>query len=217
MRLYCVFIVYVPQSGNYKIVESAFDGSDFFFFQRPNIQQIFHDTGEKFAVSLVGNPTREIIWTENGPYLYYALMDSSCDYISVVVTSDDYSSMAAKALLNLALQALFESPEIQLRLEELLIEAQEPAQFDRYMQIQEELQETVVIAHSAIQGMAVRGEKIEDIDAQSQKLHTGSKLLSRRARIRTSCWWAGLYATQDWVYSWVPQREPLKDHEKGEI
>ncbi len=219
MRVYCVFIVFISQSGNYKIVESAFDGSDFFFFQRLNVRQIFYDTGEKLAISLVeehDRPVGKITWMENGPYRYCALVAPRRDYVSVVVTSDDYSDMAAKALLNLALQSLIESPEIQLRLEELLVEAQDPVQFDRFMQIQRDLQETVVTVHSTIQGLAERGDKLEEIEAQSRKLHTGSKLLSRRARIRTSCWWAGLYATQDWVYSWMPQRDPLKDHEKGE-
>ncbi len=218
MRAYCIFIVFVSPQGEYEIVESAFDKSEFWAYQRSNIRQIFHNTGEQMAVDLTADlehPPGEVGYMVNGPYQYYAQVDERRDYVSVVVASADYSHMAVRALLDLALRTLQGAPEIMANLQELLEQARNPTQFDDYMRIEQDLQETTDVVQGAVQGMVERGDQLELLTAQSQELSDGNKRFVRQVRIRTSRLWSAWYTVQDWALSCFQAKEPLKDHEKG--
>jgi len=68
-----------------------------------------------------------------------------------------------------------------------IVECQDPAQFDKIIKIQKDLDATQKVLHQTIDNILERGEKLDDLVARSDELSATSKQFYRQARKTNSC------------------------------
>mmetsp|Transcript_2988 Transcript_2988/g.8442 ORF Transcript_2988/g.8442 Transcript_2988/m.8442 type:complete len:102 (+) Transcript_2988:3-308(+) len=72
-------------------------------------------------------------------------------------------------------------------LEPSLVKYQDPANADKLVQIQKDLDETKVILHKTIESVLERGEKLEQLVDKSSDLSMASQLFYKQAKKTNSC------------------------------
>jgi synaptobrevin family protein YKT6 len=74
-------------------------------------------------------------------------------------------------------------------LKDYIVRYQNPENADSIMKIQKELDETKVVLHKTIESVLDRGEKIDKLVADSDKLAYSSKAFFDKAKKQNSCWY----------------------------
>lgn len=72
-------------------------------------------------------------------------------------------------------------------LSEAIVQVQDPAQFDKIIKIQKDLDSTQKVLHQTIDNILERGEKLDDLVARSDELSATSKQFYKQARKANSC------------------------------
>jgi len=72
-------------------------------------------------------------------------------------------------------------------LQSAIVECQDPAQFDKIIKIQKDLDSTQQVLHQTIDNILERGEKLDDLVARSDELSATSKQFYKQARKTNSC------------------------------
>lgn len=110
---------------------------------------------------------------------------------AVIVTDREYPVRAAFSILTKTLETFatevpasaYSSPPIHFpQIEEFIRQYQDPRDADQITRIREELDETKVMLHQTIEAVLARGEKLDDIVAQSKSLSESSKLFFRTTK-----------------------------------
>ncbi|KAF3541964.1 hypothetical protein F2Q69_00019362 [Brassica cretica] len=64
---------------------------------------------------------------------------------------------------------------------------EDPAEADKLLKIQMELDESSIIFHKTIDGLLARGEKLDSLVEKSSDLNKASKMFYKRARKTKTC------------------------------
>lgn len=111
----------------------------------------------------------------------------------VIIADKEYPIRVAYSLLNKLLdQFLTQFPRGQWangdvtlsfpELESSLAKYQNPQQADSIMRVQQELDETKIVLHKAIESVLQRGEELDSLVAKSSALSTTSKMFYKEAK-----------------------------------
>jgi synaptobrevin family protein YKT6 len=84
-------------------------------------------------------------------------------------------------------------------LKEYIVKYQNPEEADSIMKIQKELDETKIVLHKTIQSVLERGEHMDKLAQNSERLSYSTKAFAKQAQKQNSCWFVTLF-----VYAWSP-------------
>ncbi|CAG9463283.1 unnamed protein product [Pedinophyceae sp. YPF-701] len=173
---------------------TASDVSDFGFFQRTSVREMLQFVS-RTIVQRTRPGSRQTV--EHEGYLCHAHNRDGLG--AIVVTSHDYPSRSAFCVINEVVdQFLREFGEswrqqtadvtaAEPMLTSALERFQDPAQADKLMKIQRDLDETKVILHRTIESMLERGEKLDNLVTKSEDLSLASQMFYKQARKSNSC------------------------------
>jgi len=68
-----------------------------------------------------------------------------------------------------------------------LVQCQDPANFDKIVKIQKDLDDTTTVLHQTIDNLLERGEKLDNLVERSDELSMQSKMFYKQARKTNSC------------------------------
>jgi synaptobrevin family protein YKT6 len=78
-------------------------------------------------------------------------------------------------------------------LKEYLVKYQNPEEADSIMKIQKELDETKIVLHKTIQSVLERGESMNKLAENSERLSFSTKAFAKQAQKENSCWYVKLF------------------------
>ncbi|KAK3357271.1 Longin-like domain-containing protein [Lasiosphaeria hispida] len=120
--------------------------------------------------------------------------------VAGVIITKDYPNLAAHSVLSKLLdQFLAEKPLSTIAdkttdnsvpfpaLDEAIVTYQDPNQANSIAKIQQELDETKIVLHKAIDSVLQRGEKLDDLVQKSSDLSNQSKMFYKTAKKQNSC------------------------------
>ncbi|KAK9467974.1 Longin-like domain-containing protein [Lipomyces arxii] len=173
---------------------SAKELSNFSFFERKSVGEFMTFFSSTVAERTAPSQRQSVEENE-----YIAHTYARADGIAGVIVADkEYPIRVAYSLLNKILdQFLSQFPrnqwsagEVTLQFPELeasLIKYQNPTQADNIMRVQQELDETKIVLHKAIESVLQRGEQLDALVAKSSALSTTSKMFYKEAKKTNSC------------------------------
>ncbi|XP_033140261.1 VAMP-like protein YKT61 isoform X3 [Brassica rapa] len=201
-----------PDTPNPVILAHAFDFSGFNYFYHPNISEFVRFFGSTVAGRTLPSQRQSV--KHKGSCSYYLPLAISAllfEFYEVVhaynrnglcavgFMDDCYPVRSAFSLLDQVLdeyQKIFgetwrSTKEVSNQKWPYLVEALEkfkdPAEADKLLKIQIELDETSIIIHKTIDGLLARGEKLDNLVEKSSDLNKASKMFYKRARKTNSC------------------------------
>lgn len=196
MKIYYIGILKV---GGEKAVElcSARDLSQFSFFERSSVSQFMTFFSETVSQRTTAGQRQSI---EEGNYVGHTYTRSeglSC----VVITDKEYPVRPAYTLINkileeyLSLHPASEWSNVSVtnplltfdNLEAYLKKYQDPSQADAIMRVQQELDDTKIVMHKAIESVLQRGEKLDSLVDKSEALSSSSRMFYKQAKKTNSC------------------------------
>lgn len=195
MKLYSLAIVKPYPSGVEKqpvICSQAIDVSSFGFFQRNSAREFI-----VFLTRTVSNRVAKGVKTqitENGNVVFaHATLDG---LVALAISDVEYNSRVAFTLLGDLVQQfqttfrgkydLVDGKEDNFlswpHLTETLEKYQKPEEQDKILKIKRDIEDTKVIMYNAIDQIIERGQKIDDLVAQSEDLGMASKTFYKQAK-----------------------------------
>lgn len=195
MKLYGLLILKPYPAGVDKepvICSSAIDVSSFGFFQRTSAREFIIFLARTVAKRVALGAKTQI--TENGHVVYaYATLDG---LIAIGVSDIEYNNRVAFTLLTelvpqfqQTFRGKFESLEGKADdflpwpyLETTLARYQNPEEVDKILRIKRDVEDTKTIMYNAIDQIIERGQKIDDLVAQSEDLGMASKTFYSQAK-----------------------------------
>jgi synaptobrevin family protein YKT6 len=132
-----------------------------------------------------------------GNYVY--VISKPSGIAGVCFTDQEYPQRVAFAILNKLLDEFSEKFGGKISqektdncmpfpaLDEALTKYQDPAEADKITKIQKDLEETKQVLHNTIEQVLARGEKLDDLIEQSDKLSMQSKAFYRTAKKHNQC------------------------------
>jgi len=212
MHVHCLFVIHISRNKHCEIIETAFDEKEFFFWERSNVQQVFHSTGMNLAMKLAQEPPlppEEVTCADNGPYNYYGLMSEDFQYVVLATTTKDYPHIAAVPLLRILGRSVSTVKHLGGYLDLLLEQAQNPEKFSRYLEIQQDLQETSALVKKTVTvDLMERAEHLDAIEKNAGDMSTLAQKIFRDTRGRNSVFWATVYRWRDWILSFFEGKAP---------
>lgn len=195
MRLYGLLILKPHPPGSEKdpvICSSSIDVSSFGYFQRGSAREFIIFLARTVAKRVALGAKTQI--TDNGHVVYaYATLDG---VVAIGVSDIEYNSRVAFTLLTelvpqfqQTFRGKFESIETRQDdflpwpvLEVTLEKYQNPEEVDKILRIKRDIEDTKVIMYNAIDQIIERGQKIDDLVAQSEDLGIASKTFYNQAK-----------------------------------
>ncbi|KAG5491087.1 hypothetical protein JIQ42_00978 [Leishmania sp. Namibia] len=195
MKLYGLLILKPFQHGVEKdpvICCSAVDVSSFGFFQRSSAREFIVFLSRTVAKRVALGAKTQI--TEKGNVVYaYATLDG---LVAIAVSDIEYNARVAFTLLTelvpqfqQTFRGKYESVGGKADeflhwplLTETLEKYQKPEEVDRILRIKRDIEDTKVIMYNAIDQIIERGQKIDDLVAQSEDLGMASKTFYTQAK-----------------------------------
>ncbi|KAK9450891.1 Longin-like domain-containing protein [Limtongia smithiae] len=168
--------------------------SSFSFFERKSIGEFLTFFGTTVSERTLPSQRQSV---EENNYIAHTYSRSE-GVAGVIVADKEYPIRVAYSLLNKLLdQFLTQFPrgqwadgEVTLSFPELdssLLKYQNPQQADSIMRVQQELDETKIVLHKAIESVLQRGEELDSLVAKSSALSTTSKMFYKEAKKTNSC------------------------------
>eukprot|EP00123_Amoebidium_parasiticum_P000690 comp11561_c0_seq1/m.6031 comp11561_c0_seq1/g.6031 ORF comp11561_c0_seq1/g.6031 comp11561_c0_seq1/m.6031 type:complete len:199 (-) comp11561_c0_seq1:99-695(-) len=176
-------------------LSSAFKLDDFGFFQRGSVKEFI----QFFMKTVTGRSqpgTRNTVTEQEYACHCYVRLDGLA---GCVVTDAEYPPRVAFSLINQLLDDFSakypktvwvsaKEPDTPMpELEEQLAKFQNPAEADKLMKIQKDLDETKIILHKTIESVLERGEKLDSLVEKSEDLSRQSKTFYKTAKQTNSC------------------------------
>ncbi|KAK9458904.1 Longin-like domain-containing protein [Lipomyces oligophaga] len=168
--------------------------SSFGFFERKSVGEFLSFFSTTVAERTAPSQRQSV--EENN---YVAHVYARAEGIAGVIVADkEYPMRVAYTLLNRILdqflaqfpRAQWSDGEITLEFPELeasLTKYQNPHQADSIMRVQQELDETKIVLHDAIDKVLRRGEELDSLVAKSGALSDSSKMFYKQAKKTNSC------------------------------
>ncbi|XP_044267493.1 synaptobrevin homolog YKT6 [Tribolium madens] len=194
VKLYCISVLYKgPTSATW--LKSAFDLQSFSFFQRGSVEE-FMTFFCKTIVERTIPASRQSV--KEGEYMCHVYVRAD-NLAGVVISDHEYPTRVSHTLITKILDEFSQKipasswPNLTERevafpqLNTYLSKYQNPREADAMTKIQEDLDETKIILHHAIESVLQRGEKLDDLVSKSEGLSMQSKAFYKTARKTNSC------------------------------
>jgi synaptobrevin family protein YKT6 len=196
MKLYGIFICKWKGYQDPVILSSAQDLLSFQYFSRASVKEFMIFFSRTLAKRCQAGSRQQV---EEKEYVFY--VQKKLDGLAAILICDsEYPSRVAFTFLSKTVTEYAEAHKGQIEasilkdecisapeLERILAKYQNPAEADKLLQIQKDLDDTKVILHQAIDGLLERGEKLDDLVAKSGDLGMASKSFYKTAKKNNSC------------------------------
>ncbi|XP_047311959.1 VAMP-like protein YKT61 [Impatiens glandulifera] len=176
------------------ILANATDVTHFGFFQRPSVREFIVFVGRTVAKRTPPGQRQSVQHEEYKVHSYNR--NGLC---AIGFMDDPYPVRSAFSLLNQVLdeyQKIFGDSWRTLQedniqpwpyLTEALTKFQDPAEADKLLKIQRELDETKIILHKTIDSVLARGEKLDSLVEKSSDLSAASQMFYKQAKKTNQC------------------------------
>eukprot|EP00045_Choanoeca_perplexa_P000465 m.14602 g.14602 ORF g.14602 m.14602 type:complete len:197 (+) comp10317_c0_seq1:88-678(+) len=175
------------------ILSEASDVSSFGYFQRGSVQEFM-----TFVTQTLAERTEEGQRQSVKEKQYLCHVHARQDKITgVVIADEEYPQRVAFSLISKAVDefkaqfpatAWTASPkDTPHDLNPILTKYQNPSQADGMLRVQQELDETKVVLHQALESVLKRDEKLDELVAKSDHLSSTSKTFYKTAKKANSC------------------------------
>lgn len=177
------------------ILANAMDLSSFGYFQRSTVKEfIMFFSRNLIAKTEYGQ--RQTVSHED--YICHIHLQAN-GFGGIFVCDKEYPQRAAYTALSLLLKEFHEIhgeiwPELKEdtvlsfpKLDEAIVEFQDPSKIDKFIKINQELEKTISIVHKTIDSVMNRGETLENLVQKSEDLGLGAKLFYANASSTKCC------------------------------
>ncbi|KAG7153321.1 synaptobrevin homolog YKT6-like [Homarus americanus] len=194
VKLFAVCVLYKGTERAH-LLKTAYDLSQFSFFQRGSVQEFMAFTSK--IITERSNPcSRQSVKEQEYMCHVYVRADNLA---GVVISDHEYQYRVAHNMLNRIIDDFAakvpshlwpdteESAIPYTELPATLARWQNPREADSLTKVQEEVEETKIILHKTINAVLERGEKLDDLVSKSENLSMQSKTFYKTARKTNSC------------------------------
>ncbi|KAK9481395.1 Longin-like domain-containing protein [Lipomyces japonicus] len=168
--------------------------SSFSFFERKSVGEFMTFFSNTVAERTLPSQRQSV---EENEYIAHTYARAE-GIAGVIVADKEYPIRVAYSLLNRLLdQFLAQFPKAEwsqgtvtlqfAELDSAIAKYQNPTQADSIMRVQQELDETKIVLHKAIESVLQRGEELDSLVAKSSALSTTSKMFYKEAKKTNSC------------------------------
>ncbi|CAI0427415.1 unnamed protein product [Linum tenue] len=176
------------------ILANASDVTHFGYFQRPSIRQFIVFVGRTVAKRTPSGQRQSVQHEEYKVHAYNR--NGLC---AVGFMDDHYPVRSSFSLLNQVVDeyqknfgeswrtAQTDSTETWQYLNDALVRFQDPAEADKLLKIQRDLDETKIVLHKTIDSVLARGEKLDSLVEKSSDLSAASQMFYKQAKKTNSC------------------------------
>ncbi|KAF8102541.1 hypothetical protein N665_0198s0241 [Sinapis alba] len=183
-----------PETSDPVILANASDVSHFGYFQRSSVKEFVVFVGRTVASRTPPSQRQSVQHEEYKVHAYNR--NGLC---AVGFMDDHYPVRSAFSLLNQVIDeyqksfgetwrsAKEDSTQPWPYLAEALTKFQDPAEADKLLKIQRELDETKIILHKTIDSVLARGEKLDSLVEKSSDLSMASQMFYKQAKKTNSC------------------------------
>jgi synaptobrevin family protein YKT6 len=198
-QLYSIIIFKVRDGEEKPVVLSAnYDMSTFGFFQRGKAKEFCTFASRTVAARSTLNVRAKVAQEEHMCYFYRlqngvtAVVTGNAQYPDrvafdlVVKAANSYNDRSGATSVAIVSDQFVENSELM----SLLAQYQNPTEADKILKLQKDLNEVKTIMYDNIEKLLERGQKIDDLVAQSQDLGMGAKAFydaGRRMNRRCNC------------------------------
>ncbi|KAK4493036.1 hypothetical protein RD792_017733 [Penstemon davidsonii] len=173
----------IPEGSDPVILVNASDLSSFGFFQRPSVKEFIIFVGRTVAKRTPPGQRQSV---QNDEYKVHSYNQNGLCVLGFM--DDHYPVRSAFSLLNKVMdeyQKNFgdswktvqtDNAQQWPYLSEALTKFQDPAEADKLLKIQRELDETKIILHKTIDSVLERGEKLDSLVEKSSDLSAASQV-----------------------------------------
>ncbi|KAL0824264.1 hypothetical protein Bca101_047941 [Brassica carinata] len=205
-----------PETTDPVILANASDVSHFGYFQRSSVKEFVVFVGrtvasrtppsqrqsvqhEGFAIAFSPLPILDLPRAIPSAFEYKVHAYNRNGLCAVGFMDDHYPVRSAFSLLNQVIDeyqksfgetwrsAKEDSAQPWPYLAEALTKFQDPAEADKLLKIQRELDETKIILHKTIDSVLARGEKLDSLVEKSSDLSMASQMFYKQAKKTNSC------------------------------
>ncbi|XP_073296626.1 VAMP-like protein YKT61 [Primulina huaijiensis] len=183
-----------PAGSDPVILANASDLSSFGFFQRPSVREFVVFVGRTVAKRTPPGQRQSV---QHEEYMVHAYNRNGL--IALGFMDDHYPVRSAFSLLNQVLDEYIknfsdswktvqaDSTQPWPYLTEAVTKFQDPAEADKLLRIQRELDETKIILHKTIESVLARGEKLDSLVEKSSDLSAASQMFYKQAKKTNQC------------------------------
>ncbi|XP_021899766.1 VAMP-like protein YKT61 [Carica papaya] len=195
MKITALLVLKSNQDGSDSIIlANASDVSHYGYFQRSTVKEFIVFVGRTVAKRTPPSQRQSVQHEEYKVHSYNR--NGLC---AVGFMDDHYPVRSAFSLLNQVLDeyqknfgdswkaARADSTQQWPYLNEALVKFQDPAEADKLLKIQRELDETKIILHKTIDSVLARGEKLDSLVEKSSDLSAASQMFYKQAKKTNQC------------------------------
>ena len=182
------------ESSEPHVLGNAVELSSFGFFQRGTVKEMLLFVSRTIC-KRTGPGVRQSVAHEE----YMGHVYNKNGIVAIVFADKEYPARSAFCVVNKVLDdyvgkfgtgwqtASADGTDGDGVCQECIEKYQDPAQADKLLAIQRELDETKVILHNTIDSVLTRGEKLDSLVEKSSDLSMASQMFYRQARKQNSC------------------------------
>ncbi|XP_075517702.1 VAMP-like protein YKT61 isoform X2 [Primulina tabacum] len=183
-----------PEGSDPVILANASDLSSFGFFQRPSVREFIVFVGRTVSKRTPPGQRQSVKHEE---YMVHSYNRNGL--VALGFTDDHYPVRSAFSLLDQVLDEYLknfseswktmqsDSTQPWPYLNEAITKFQDPAEADKLLRIQRELDETKIILHKTIDSVLQRGEKLDTLVEKSSDLSAASQMFYKQAKKTNQC------------------------------
>nr|CDM86925.1 unnamed protein product [Triticum aestivum] len=180
--------------GGGAVLANASDVTRFGFFQRPAAREFIVFVARTVALRTRAGTRQTVQHQEYKVHCY-----NQGGLCAVAFTDDHYPVRSAFSLLSKVLEEYLRSFGESWRtaedkaaqhwqyLDDSLTKYQDPAEADKLLKIQRDLDETKIILHKTIDSVLQRGERLDSLVEKSSDLSVASQMFYKQAKKTNSC------------------------------
>ncbi|KAJ0030827.1 hypothetical protein Pint_14540 [Pistacia integerrima] len=184
----------VPEGADPVFLVTASDVSHFGYFQRSSVKEFILFVGRTVAKRTPPSQRQSVQHEEYKVHAY-----NKNGLCAVGFMDDHYPVRSAFSVLNQVVEEYqknfgdswktvqADSSQPWPYLNEALTKFQDPAEADKLLKIQRELDETKIILHKTIDSVLARGEKLDSLVEKSSDLSAASQMFYKQAKKTNQC------------------------------
>ncbi|KAL9666380.1 hypothetical protein QQ045_000710 [Rhodiola kirilowii] len=195
MKITALLVARSDQDGSDPVIlANATDVSHFGFFQRSSVKEFIVFVGRTVAKRTPPDQRQSVQHEEYKVHCY-----NKGGLCVLGFMDDHYPVRSAFSLLNQVLDEYVKNFGQSWRtvredktepwpyLNEALVKFQDPAEADKLLKIQRELDETKIILHKTIDSVLARGERLDSLVEKSSDLGAASQMFYKQAKKTNQC------------------------------
>ncbi|WVZ67286.1 hypothetical protein U9M48_016387 [Paspalum notatum var. saurae] len=179
------------------VLANASDVSHFGFFQRTAAREFITFVARTVALRTPAGRRQSV--QHEGTHHYKVHCYNQNGLCAIAFTDDHYPVRSAFSILNTVLEeyqktfgeswrtAKSDATQTWQYLDDALTKYQDPAEADKLLRIQRDLDETKIILHKTIDSVLARGERLDSLVEKSSDLSAASQMFYKQAKKTNSC------------------------------